>query len=151
MEYVFFWLCMELQFLKFPLQQSILDLRSIDKTQYISHISITPTHSYSCSTTPAQTWLGSELNPEHWGWVVKNNLLEPIMTLLPPAPDVLLKAIFCNCTKGWGTNYGCRKDGLPCSIEEGVNEEYEEKEVSKVEDDEEKEVPEVEDDDEKES
>ncbi|KAJ8893080.1 hypothetical protein PR048_005663 [Dryococelus australis] len=38
------------------------------------------------------------------------------MTLLPPAPDVLLNTSVCNCTKGCGTNCGCRKVGLPCSI-----------------------------------
>lgn len=62
-----------------------------------------------------QTWLGNELNPEQWGWVMKDHVLEPVMTLLPPAPDELLHMIFCNCTKGCGTNCGCRKIGLPCS------------------------------------
>ncbi|KAJ8884592.1 hypothetical protein PR048_016449 [Dryococelus australis] len=41
-----------------------------------------------------QTWLGNELNPEQWGWVINNNLLEPIMTLLPPALGVLLNTFF---------------------------------------------------------
>ncbi|KAJ8883102.1 hypothetical protein PR048_014941 [Dryococelus australis] len=34
-----------------------------------------------------QTWLGNELNSEQWGLVINNNLLESVMTLLPPAPD----------------------------------------------------------------
>lgn len=62
-----------------------------------------------------QTWLGKNLDPQQWGWIVRNNFLEPITTLLPPAPDVLLNTIFCNCAKGCGANCGCRKIGLKCS------------------------------------
>ncbi|KAF0711628.1 Uncharacterized protein FWK35_00035130 [Aphis craccivora] len=46
-----------------------------------------------------QVWLGNELNPEDWGWVFKDNGLEPIQTLLPPALEKLLNTIFCNCKK----------------------------------------------------
>ena len=62
-----------------------------------------------------QTWLGNEIDPEQWGWVINNYLLEPTKILLPPAPDALLNTIFCNCTKGCGSNCGCRKVELPCS------------------------------------
>ncbi|KAJ8886807.1 hypothetical protein PR048_013019 [Dryococelus australis] len=41
---------------------------------------------------------------------------QPIITLLPPASGVLLSTIFCSCTRSCGTNCGCRKVGLPCSI-----------------------------------
>ena len=63
-----------------------------------------------------QVWLGNNLQPEQWGWVFKNNKLEPITTLLPPAPDELINTIFCNCRKGCSANCGCRKVGLQCSI-----------------------------------
>lgn len=64
-----------------------------------------------------QTWLGNDaINPEDWEWTLKNNVLEPITTLLQPAPDVLLSTIFCNCRKDCGSNCGCRKAGLKCSI-----------------------------------
>jgi len=63
-----------------------------------------------------QVWLGNELNPEDWGWVFKDNSLEPIQTLLPPAPEKLLNTIFCNCKKGCNYNYGCKKVGLFCSL-----------------------------------
>lgn len=62
-----------------------------------------------------QKWLGNELNPQDWGWVFKNGLLEPIKTSQPPAPDCLLNMIFCNCSKGCGALCGCRKLGLQCS------------------------------------
>ncbi|GBO15802.1 hypothetical protein AVEN_219756-1 [Araneus ventricosus] len=62
-----------------------------------------------------QVCLGNELDPENWGWVLKDNSLEPIQTLLPPAPEKLLNAIFCNCKKGCNYNSGCKKVGLFCS------------------------------------
>ncbi|GBM07127.1 hypothetical protein AVEN_177089-1 [Araneus ventricosus] len=43
-----------------------------------------------------QVCVGSELDPENWGWVLKDNSLEPIQTLLPPAPEKLLNTIFCD-------------------------------------------------------
>lgn len=43
-------------------------------------------------------------------------MLQPITTLIPPAPEELLNSIFCNCTKGCGSNCGCRKVGLQCSV-----------------------------------
>lgn len=61
-------------------------------------------------------WLGNTLNPEQWGWAMNDNILEPVTTLLPPAPEELLNMIFCNCTKGCSTNCGCRKIGVSCSI-----------------------------------
>ncbi|GBP58028.1 hypothetical protein EVAR_39744_1 [Eumeta japonica] len=62
-----------------------------------------------------QTWLGREIEPEQWGRELKNNILQPITTLLPPALDDLLNTIFCNCTKGCGGKCGCKKIGLRCS------------------------------------
>lgn len=62
-----------------------------------------------------QIWLGKNLQPEEWGWDLKNDILQPKTTLLPPAPDELLNTIFCNCKKGCGAQCGCRKVGLPCS------------------------------------
>ena len=62
-----------------------------------------------------QKWLDNDLNPEEWGWMIVNNSLEPIQTLLPPAPDLLLNTIFCNCTKGCSASCSCRKIGLRCS------------------------------------
>lgn len=63
-----------------------------------------------------QTWLGNELNPEDWGWKLIDNTLEPIKTLLPPAPEKLLNTIFCNCKKGCSAKCGCKKVGLLCSL-----------------------------------
>ncbi|KMQ87920.1 hypothetical protein RF55_12673 [Lasius niger] len=62
-----------------------------------------------------QKWLGNELNPEDWGWIMKNNFLQPKTTSLPPVPDTLLNIIFCKSSKGCGPMCGCRKLGLYCS------------------------------------
>ena len=62
-----------------------------------------------------QVWLGNNMDPEKWGWTLKENCLKPIPTLLPPAPENLLNTIFCNCKKGCNNNCGCRKVGLFCT------------------------------------
>lgn len=48
--------------------------------------------------------------------MLENEILEPIRTLLPPAPTELLNIIFCNCKNGFGSRCGCRKSGLLCSF-----------------------------------
>ncbi|GBO00185.1 hypothetical protein AVEN_172957-1 [Araneus ventricosus] len=62
-----------------------------------------------------QVWLDNELDPENWGWVLKDKSLEPIQTLFLPTPEKLLNTIFCNCKKGCNYNYFCKKGGLFCS------------------------------------
>lgn len=32
------------------------------------------------------TWLGHDLEPQEWGWTIRNELLEFITTILAPAP-----------------------------------------------------------------
>lgn len=63
-----------------------------------------------------QVWLGNELNPKDWGWVFKDNSLEPIQSLLLLAPEKLLNTIFYNLKKGCNYNCGCKKIGLFCSL-----------------------------------
>ncbi|GFY41262.1 uncharacterized protein TNIN_343811 [Trichonephila inaurata madagascariensis] len=63
-----------------------------------------------------QIWLGNDLDPQKWGWILRNEFLEPITTVLSPAPDELLNTIFCNCKNGCGSRCGCRKLGLQSSL-----------------------------------
>nr|CAI5852294.1 unnamed protein product [Callosobruchus analis] len=63
-----------------------------------------------------QTWLGHDLEPQEWGWTMRNGFLEPVTTITPPAPDELLNIIFCNYKSGRGSRCGCRKAGLQCSL-----------------------------------
>ncbi|KAJ8982357.1 hypothetical protein NQ317_013108 [Molorchus minor] len=63
-----------------------------------------------------QVWLGYQLDPTDWGWKLVDNTLEPVQTLLPPAPEKLLNTIFCNCKKGCSAKCGCKKVGLFCSL-----------------------------------
>lgn len=63
-----------------------------------------------------QLWLGNKnINVTDWGWRKCNDLLEPIKMQSLPAPDELLKMIFCNCKKGCGSSCGCRRLGLYCN------------------------------------
>lgn len=63
-----------------------------------------------------QTWLGHDFEPREWVWTMRNEFLEPVTTILPPAPEELLNGIFCNCKNGCGSRCGCRKSGLQCSL-----------------------------------
>ena len=55
-----------------------------------------------------QGWVGNELNPEEWGWYKRpaDGVLRPVPTLQPPAPEYLLKMIFCSC-KTCGSRCPC--------------------------------------------
>ncbi|GFY44157.1 uncharacterized protein TNIN_66811 [Trichonephila inaurata madagascariensis] len=52
-----------------------------------------------------QTWLGSHLEPQEKGLILRNEFLEPII-ILPPVPEELLKTIYCNCKNSWGQRCG---------------------------------------------
>ena len=62
-----------------------------------------------------QEWLGNEKDPEDWGWQKTKRGLEPVLTLMFPAPDNVLKLISCKCKKNCQSNCGCRRAGLKCS------------------------------------
>lgn len=63
-----------------------------------------------------QAWLGNNLSPEQWGWARnKDNLLVPVQTKDPAAPDEILKLIFCRCTDCSNARCGCRKASMLCS------------------------------------
>lgn len=63
-----------------------------------------------------QQWLGNKsIHPTDWGWLSKDGLLHPIKMKKLPAPEELLRMIFCNCKKGCGALCGCRKVGLFCN------------------------------------
>lgn len=63
-----------------------------------------------------QTWLGREILPEEWGWKYECGILMPQTMTQPPAPDALIKMIFCTCKTGCGASCGCRKSGLHCTV-----------------------------------
>ena len=66
-----------------------------------------------------QTWkfIDTDLLPTDWGWELKDDdMLWPIYTNKPLAPDDLLKIIRCGCKGDCNTNRCvCRKNGLACS------------------------------------
>lgn len=71
-------------------------------------------HSFRTYLT-VQEWMGRSLQPTAWGWKL-NEILTPIETDRPIAPDTLLNMISCGCrADGCGVSCGCRKMGVPCS------------------------------------
>ncbi|GBN49799.1 hypothetical protein AVEN_33279-1 [Araneus ventricosus] len=86
-------------------------IASIDKYRYLSFVKNTrnnkrvqlsclpPTYAaayqHLCPVYyQVQVWLGNELDPENWRFVLKDNVLEPIQTLLPSAPENLSILLF---------------------------------------------------------
>lgn len=64
-------------------------------------------------------WTGSvdSMDVQEWGWVVQGNLCLPIRSTKPPAPEELLKTIYCRCKTNCDTKRcNCRKHGLECNI-----------------------------------
>ncbi|KAE9528592.1 hypothetical protein AGLY_012167 [Aphis glycines] len=68
-----------------------------------------------CVNYQVLKWLGNDLNPTDWGWILREGVLMPRRMLQLPAPDCLLNMIFCKCVKGCGALCSCRKLGLDCS------------------------------------
>lgn len=63
-----------------------------------------------------QIWLGNKSLPlADWGWTKVQGTWVPNKMKDSPAPEELLKIIFCNCKKGCGSTCGCRKLGLYCN------------------------------------
>lgn len=64
-----------------------------------------------------QIWLGNkDIRPVDWGWCQTGESLFPNKNPHPPAPEELLKMIFCSCKKGCGASCGCRRVGLFCNL-----------------------------------
>jgi hypothetical protein len=65
-----------------------------------------------------QIWIGNQEKflPEEWGWHYGNCRLQPTRSILPPAPEHLLKIIKCNCRHGCDSKRcACKRHGLECS------------------------------------
>ena len=58
-----------------------------------------------------QVWLGNQLDPSDWGWKLVDNTLEPIDTLLPPAPERLLNTISAIAERIVVQNVAVKKSG----------------------------------------
>ncbi|CAC5355488.1 unnamed protein product [Mytilus coruscus] len=70
----------------------------------------------------SQTWIdkSDDLNAQEYGWFISDNKLLPTKSVLPPAPEVLLNIIRCNCKQNCDSKRcTCRKHGLDCSISYG--------------------------------
>lgn len=71
-------------------------------------------HSFRTYLT-VQEWMGRPLQPTDWGWKLED-ILTPVETDRPIAPDTLLNMVSCGCrADGCGVSCGCRKMGVHCS------------------------------------
>lgn len=94
--------------------------RAVTKKRAANLASLPPTEDAASqhilrSYLQTQLWLNNNLNPQEWGWKLKEYLV-PVMMTKEPAPQELLKLIFCNCKKGCGKNCSCKKAGLFCTL-----------------------------------
>ena len=64
-----------------------------------------------------QEWLGNgrSLQPTEWGWELDDNMLIPVLTDRPEAPQSVLRMVSCGCKTGCGKRCKCRQAGLACT------------------------------------
>lgn len=62
----------------------------------------------------------ASLDPENWGWTIRNGEYFPVYSKEPVAPEELLKFVRCKCKletkKPCSSNCSCRKNGLHCVV-----------------------------------
>ncbi|EGI67889.1 hypothetical protein G5I_03478 [Acromyrmex echinatior] len=58
-----------------------------------------------------QKWLGYELNPEDWRWIMITNILEPIQTFLS-TPDIFVKFDFLQLLQRLWSKLWLQENGL---------------------------------------
>ena len=65
-----------------------------------------------------QEWKGcaDELLPTDWGWQKCNEGFVPLRTVLPPAPEKMLRVIRCNCQSECQTKSTCKKHNIHCTL-----------------------------------
>ena len=96
------------------------------RSMYLPPGSLPPTcdtaryHSYRVYHQ-VQTWLGNDLYPTKWGWLLHKgqnvDRLKPVKMRMDPAPASLLKLVKCNCHGKCDKNScSCYKNGLLCSL-----------------------------------
>ena len=56
-------------------------------------------------------------SPENYGWEMHGEKWVPIMTTLPPAPQVIVHLVKCKCDKErcFTNRCQCKKNGLNCT------------------------------------
>lgn len=63
-----------------------------------------------------QMWLEHKLNPLNFGWILRNGILRPVTTNMPPAPVDVLSNIRCGCKGDCNSNRcTCFKAGFKCT------------------------------------
>ncbi|GFX65889.1 uncharacterized protein TNCV_13101 [Trichonephila clavipes] len=83
--------------LKYTLPKVLINIRILNKPVQLSNIPPTRAAAHQRISRvfyQVQTWLGNPLKPQEGGCILRNEFLKPIMTILPPAPDELLKTLW---------------------------------------------------------
>ena len=77
---------------------------------------VTKYHSYRAYFT-VEEWLGNvaHLNPNEWGWELKDGMLTIILTDRPIAPEQVLFIIYCGCKTVCSKRCKFRKAGFDCT------------------------------------
>ncbi len=70
----------------------------------------------STSSTSESLKKGSALDPLKWSWQQGANGLQPVVTILQPAPLEVLKLFSCRCKKLCDAACSCHRAGLVCSM-----------------------------------
>lgn len=105
----------DLRFQMYRKKISTLDLHSkFDLTTLPPTTAAAMQHSYRVYYQ-VQTWMGEILNPTDWGWHINEGALLPTQTLKPPAPENLLKLMFCQCKANCTSQCECKRSDLSCS------------------------------------
>jgi hypothetical protein len=86
----------------------IFDIRN-SSNQQIDAVIISST--YKC----IQTWLGNNLEPQEWGWILQNDILENRQQHHYHQHQKNCAIGYFPSKKGCGSSCGCRNLGLQCS------------------------------------
>lgn len=63
-----------------------------------------------------QKWIGDkEIRATDWGWILTDNILYPVHSKKPPAPEEVINLVSCNCKKACKNNCSCFKASLDCT------------------------------------
>lgn len=72
-------------------------------------------HSYR-TCYQIKKWLGDKnIGATDWGWSQTNNMLFPVHSNKPPAPEEIINLVSCNCKVSCKNNCSCFKASLDCT------------------------------------
>lgn len=101
--------------LRYRCYRKLVFKKTADITSLSSTKGATRLYSLSRIYYQVQKWLGHEKAAEEWGCKKIKNSIMSITTLQPPAPEAVLRQIFCKCNKTAMETVAANA-GLYCSL-----------------------------------